>query len=356
MRIVLAILFGLAATFSSVRDTDAQVTGRLTAITGTSAPVYVLPDNTRTPLRVLAPGTRLRVLREQGDWLRVEFDDPRWGRRVGYIERKNVDMSGPDTETTPSKPRPRTPATTPPPASKPPRTSRPAHAWLDVNVGVAVAVEDSYSSTATRQINGEAATLRADYHLPPGLAFDVGGGVMATRRIGVGATYTASTQKDPADLSIDIPHPILRNAKATDTGATDRSLTRSESGLHIHGVYVAQTTRAMQLRVFGGPTLFRVRQDAVQDIRYDQQFLPFEPVNDVEITHAAIQRIDADDATGWGFHVGADVASFTRHAVGFGVVVRYSRGTVEITDPLSSSSADLDVGGFQAGAGVRVRF
>jgi hypothetical protein len=179
---------------------------------------------------------------------------------------------------------------------------------------------------------------------------------MAARRIGVGATYAASTQKDPADLSIDIPHPILRDANATDTGATDRSLTRSEGSLHIHGVYVAQTSPSMQLRVFGGPTFFRARHDAVQDIRYDQQFLPFEPLHEVEITGAVVQRIAAEDATGWGFHVGADVASFTSHAVGFGVVVRYSRGTVEITDPLSASSADLDVGGFQAGAGVRVRF
>jgi hypothetical protein len=360
MRIVLAIVFALTAALFTVQNTFAQVTGRLSAITATSAPVYVLPDNTRTPLRVLAPATRLRVLREQGDWLRVEFDDPRWGRRVGYIERKNVDMSGPETEITPAKPRPRSPTATPPPAPKTPRTSprssRPAHAWVDVNFGVARAGEESYSSSATRQINGQDATFRVDYHLPVGLAFDIGGGVMATRQIGVGATFSTSTQNDPAELAIDIPHPLLTNANATDTGSTDRDLTRSEGSLHIHGVFVSQTSPSTQVRVFGGPTFFRVRQDAVQDIRYDQQFLPFEPVHEVEVTGAAIQRIEAGDATGWGFHVGADFASYMSPIVGFGIVFRYSRGTVEATDPLSSAAADLDVGGFHAGAGVRLRF
>ena len=351
---VLAIVFVWTAVLVGAREGYSQATGRLTAITATSAPVFVLPDATRTPLRVLVPGTRLRVLREQGDWLRVEFEDPRWGRRVGYIERKNVDMSGPETEATPSKPKPRAPATAP--APKPSRTSRPAHAWADFSIGVALAVDDSYSSTATRLINGQPATFQADYHLPPGIAFDVGGGVMVTRQIGVGATFASTHQEDPADLAIDIPHPILSNANATDTSTTDRDLTRSEDSFHFHGVWVTATSPTTQLRVFGGPTYFRVRQDAVQDIRYDEEFLPFEPVHEVDITDAVIQRVAADDASGWGFHVGADFASFVSRIVGFGVVVRYSHGTVEITDPLTSATADLDVGGFQAGAGLRVRF
>jgi len=225
-----------------------------------------------------------------------------------------------------------------------------------MNFGIARAGEESYSSAATRQINGQTATFRANYHLPVGLAFDIGGGVMATRQIGVGATFSTATQKDPAELTVDIPHPILRNANATDTDSTDRDLTRSEGSLHIHGVFVSQTSPSTQVRVFGGPTFFRVRQDAVQDIRYDEQFLPFEPAHEVDITGAAIQRISADDATGWGFHVGADFSSYMIPILGFGVVFRYSRGTVEVTDPLSSASADLDVGGFQAGAGVRLRF
>ena len=358
MRYTPVILF-LLASFGGVgvRDGHAQpATHRLSAITATSAPVFVLPDNTRTPLRTLPPGTRLRVLRESGDWLRVEFQDPRWGARVGYIERKHVDMTGPDIES-PAPARPRAPVRTPPPPPAPAaRAGADSRVWIDASVGAAWAGEDTYSTVATRQMNGQDATFQADYSLPVGVAFEIGAGVMATRQFGVGVTYGATIQEDPANLAVDIPHPILPDPNATAAGVTDRSLKRSESSLHIHGAFVSRTDDRTVFRVVGGPTYFRMQQDAVQDIVYSQQFLPFDPLNQVDITGSVIERIPYDEATGWGFHVGADVSWFYTHGLGIGVVGRYSRGTVEARDPLTGADSDFDVGGFQVGAGVRVRF
>jgi hypothetical protein len=56
------------------------------------APVFLLPDRTRTPLRVLAPGTSLRIVDENKEWYRVQFADPQFGPRVGWIERKFVQI------------------------------------------------------------------------------------------------------------------------------------------------------------------------------------------------------------------------------------------------------------------------
>ena len=55
-----------------------------------AAPVFLLPDATRTPLRILQPGTSVRILEETTDWVRVEFQDVQFGRRVGYVQRKFV--------------------------------------------------------------------------------------------------------------------------------------------------------------------------------------------------------------------------------------------------------------------------
>ena len=357
MRNALVCLLALGALLvPGARDGHCQPeTRRLTAVTATSAPVFVLPDNTRTPLRMLPPGTRVRVLRDTGgNWLRIEFPDPRWGPRVGYIERKNIDMSGPDIEPPPPTARPGPSRPAPPPA--PARRAGFHRVWIDANVGYARAGEEDYSAIAIRQINGQDARLQADYHLPPGIAFEIGGGVMATRQIGVGVTFSSTTQEDPAALSVEIPHPILPEPNATDTDTTDRSLERAESSLHIHGAFVSQTSDQLVLRLFGGPTYFRVQQDAVSNILYDQQFLPFDPLNQVDITGSEIQRISYDEATGWGFHAGLDISWFYTDALGVGFVGRYSKGTVGIRDPLTEVDADLDVGGFQAGAGVRVRF
>jgi hypothetical protein len=57
-----------------------------------SAPIYIRPQVT-TPLRVAAVGTILQVLEEQPDWLRVEFQDPQWGIRVGWVQRNLVTMA-----------------------------------------------------------------------------------------------------------------------------------------------------------------------------------------------------------------------------------------------------------------------
>jgi opacity protein-like surface antigen len=56
------------------------------------APVFLLPDRTRTPLRVLAPGTSLRIVEENKEWYRVQFSDPQFGPRIGWIERKFVQI------------------------------------------------------------------------------------------------------------------------------------------------------------------------------------------------------------------------------------------------------------------------
>src|SRR5690242_8336708 len=62
-----------------------------TATVVSNAPIFILPDAT-TPLRVAAPQTTLNVLSERGDWVEVEFQDPQWGRRVGWVERKLISI------------------------------------------------------------------------------------------------------------------------------------------------------------------------------------------------------------------------------------------------------------------------
>jgi len=69
---------------------QAPATARGEAVVAEKAPVFLLPDTSRVPLRTLEPGTVLRILESTGDWLRVEFPDRQFGPRQGYIERKYV--------------------------------------------------------------------------------------------------------------------------------------------------------------------------------------------------------------------------------------------------------------------------
>lgn len=88
-----------------------------------ASPIYLLPDTERQPLRTLPAGTSLVVLRTQGDWLQVTFDDSQFGRRTGWIEQKFVKV-GPATPL-PPEPVPDRPEFGAQPAARPASPARP---------------------------------------------------------------------------------------------------------------------------------------------------------------------------------------------------------------------------------------
>lgn len=82
-----------------------------------AAAVFLVPDAARTPLRTLPQGAVVRVMRVEGDWLQVEFDDPQLGRRVGFVRKEQV-----KPETPPAVPE----AVMAAPAAAPPAAVAPA--------------------------------------------------------------------------------------------------------------------------------------------------------------------------------------------------------------------------------------
>ena len=88
--------------------------------------------------------------------------------------------------------------------------------WLDVNFGVAMAAEDGYATAGTRRLFGETATFAQAYVFPRGASFDVGGGYMVNRIVGLGLNIQGTAHRGVPGLSIRIPHPVFANAFASD--------------------------------------------------------------------------------------------------------------------------------------------
>jgi len=59
----------------------------------TQTPLFVTANRNQTPLTVFPKSTTLKVLAVEGGWYQVEFDDPRWGRRVGFVDQKSAVVS-----------------------------------------------------------------------------------------------------------------------------------------------------------------------------------------------------------------------------------------------------------------------
>ena len=68
-----------------------------TASVVTAAPIYIQPG-AEQPLRVAAVGTSLNVLKEDGEWAQVEFNDPQWGRRIGWVQVKLIRIARPELQ------------------------------------------------------------------------------------------------------------------------------------------------------------------------------------------------------------------------------------------------------------------
>ena len=61
-------------------------------VIGPGTVIYRAPDTTLQPLRTINDTLRVKVLAHESGWYRVEFKDPDWGTRVGFIREERVGM------------------------------------------------------------------------------------------------------------------------------------------------------------------------------------------------------------------------------------------------------------------------
>ena len=124
-------LVGVVATLLLAATAPAQ-----TATVTVNAAIYIGPEISATPLRVAAVGTILNVLEQREDWIQVEFNDPQWGRRVGWVQRSLVKVSAEELQPMDLSVRNPPPATSPapPPAVPSPAPSR----WTGQKFNVAI--------------------------------------------------------------------------------------------------------------------------------------------------------------------------------------------------------------------------
>ncbi len=231
-------------------------------------------------------------------------------------------------------------------------------AWIDVNFGTATAASDSIAMNASTEVFEEQADFGAHYSLPRGASFDFGGGFMFLPAVGVGVSFSGTAHEEVADLSVRIPHPLFFSTFGADNAETDSVLQRVESGVHIQAMLVPVQTNRFRLRFFGGPSYFRIEQDAVTDIRFSQTFTIFPATNTVEITGFDEERLEGN---AWGFHGGADASFFFTRVFGVGGFARFSRANIDLENTIATALDQDEVvrvkaGGLQIGGGLRLKF
>lgn len=131
---------------------------------------------------------------------------------------------------------------------------------------------------------------------------------------------------------------------------TETALKHREVGIHISAVYVLPVSERFMLSIFGGPTVFRVRQDLVTDVELGPETAA--PLFDM-VSVASVTTSSANES-GIGGHIGFDGTFLLNDQLGVGGFVRYTGGSVDL--PTGTTTTTIDVGAAQLGGGLRLFF
>jgi hypothetical protein len=228
-------------------------------------------------------------------------------------------------------------------------TPRPATARLLV-IGIDGLYQTASSSTLVDSgsftTNLERATYRSSFALRSGPTYDVSASVRLIRHLSVAVGGSSRSRSTAADVSGSIPHPFFLDQPRDISGS--QSLGHEETAIRIDAVWTVPMTPRLSLAVSAGPTMFRVKQDVVTGVAYDEAY----PYDVATFTLATTLR-RSESAV--GVNGGVEVTFRLTPNLGVAGVLRASHGSASV-DGAGSTPIELQLGGVQAGAGVRLWF
>lgn len=205
----------------------------------------------------------------------------------------------------------------------------------------------TFSNGATFKVNAEDARFASTYDVASGMFFKVNGGYLFTRHVGIGAGVTAFSTETDADVTASIPHPFFFGKPRAITG-TATGLAREERSVDLHVLVTGTIGQRLRVTVFGGPSLFQVKQDLATSATFSEVY-PYDEAKFEGTTTTTSQRPAA------GFNAGANLVFLLTERVGVGADLQFSRGTADLSDG-TATPVSVDTGGGQIVLGVRFAF
>lgn len=228
-------------------------------------------------------------------------------------------------------------------------TSRAEAQWngfFHVNGGVQTA-DRVVTSTLDQALYGETATYEARMTSPGGTLVDAWAGVRLWGNLGVALGGTVLNARGEIGLAGSIPSPLFRNRHRA-ASFERKALHHQQVGVHLPLVYVLPVSERVHVTLSAGPSWYRLRHDALQSVDPGAETAPF-----TEISIAGFTTTEVE-GTGFGYNAGVDATYLLYRWVGVGLYLRYTGGRVEVAMP--GGPQKVDMGGAQAGAGLRFQF
>ena len=202
--------------------------------------------------------------------------------------------------------------------------------------------------TSTFPIYQETATVTSTWNANPGALFDFTVGRRLYRDFGAAFNFSTNSASGDASVESSIPDPVTP-VKPRTVSATVPGLEHSEKLFAFLAVYVYRATDKIDVFVMAGPVVAKVNHDAVSATLTGESGTP--PNQTPQLTYNTTTVSDSV----WGFQIGVDVRYMLTPRFGVGGFLRSNLAAGDLADD-SIDSFKVDLGGFQAGVGLRVRF
>jgi hypothetical protein len=192
----------------------------------------------------------------------------------------------------------------------------------------------------------ESSSIASHHTVDTGVGFEIGLRYDFAKHVGAAASFSMSDRDASATFSTGLPHPLFFNRKREVSGEVT-GLGYKENAEHVDLV-LHTTSGSWDLALLGGVSFFQVETDLIDRVQYNHTY-PYDTATVTGTTQATVKDSPI------GFNVGAMVDYRVGKHFAIGATARFSRATVKLEE-LEDASAELDAGGFQVGAGIRVIF
>jgi len=215
--------------------------------------------------------------------------------------------------------------------------------FVSVNFGAQVGSHD-IETTSSFTLYDEPATVNTSQEVKGGGYFEIGGAYRVYgKNLLAGLAYSHTSSDANVAINATLPHPLFFDQPRTVTG-TQNGAKHSEDVVHLFAIWMIPVANKLDIGVFGGPSIFAVKQDTVDTVTVTETSDLAHPT-----VSAPLNRVSRSTV---GVNFGVDVQYLIAKKWGVGGTARYSVGSVG----LPNANDHLTVGGFQIGAGARLRF
>ena len=209
--------------------------------------------------------------------------------------------------------------------------------FVNVNFGGQLASR-TLGATVTKTVYDEPATLTSTHPVGRGALVDFGAGYRVWGDVYVGIVVSRFSTSTDASYAASIPDPAVFNRPRSSTGS-ESALTRTEFAINPNVTWVTALTDKTDVAVGIGASIIKLRQEVAGDFTV--------PLG----TQSVIPIIVEEKSTAKGVYAAMDLMYSLTAKYGVGVFVRYAGGKADLL-----SAPSHNVGGMQAGGGIRLRF